>query len=257
MQMEEGSFEEVVYEEEVTTEIVPLEDGGNTQYIYTNDTCASAEGEVASASQEASSHNASSASAGGSSTDTASEAETSINNAESPEILIKNVSHGPIDEIKVASDVITRALSLSDTSSTKRLTFTAPLTVEPTAFNISSQNLPDSITVSVNSTEATVIPTVFQTGADLHSTPVVMGGTFRIVHNNSVISLAWFDSGKLITAISCSDTTSTNDVHGEVVGPTIEVALHTSEVLQPSEPQVQVNKTGTVFMNFLSLPCLS
>ncbi len=175
--MEQGSFEEVVYEEEVTTEIVPLEDGDNTQYIYTSEADCNIEGETMLMSQEAPQHNNSTIS--GSSTDTASENDTSLNNLElisdtdtvSEQTLIKTVSLSPVDDMKIASDAITRALSLSKsaTSPVKKLTFSAPITLGTSTFSLTSGGksniVSDSITVSANSTQFTVVPAVYQTSS--------------------------------------------------------------------------------------------
>lgn len=178
MQMEQGSFEEVVYEEEVTTEIVPLEDGDNAQYIYTSEADCNIEGETMLVSQEeAPQHNNSTIS--GSSTDTASENDTSINHLElmsdtdavSEQTLIKTVSLSPVDDMKIASDAITRALSLSKsaTSPVKKLTFSAPITLGTSTFSLTSGGksniVSDTITVSANSTQFTVVPAVYQTSS--------------------------------------------------------------------------------------------
>lgn len=134
MQMEQGSFDEVVYEEEVTTEIVPLEDAESTQYIYPNETISTEENVVVVTTQEMLSHNASCIS--GSSTDTASENEISVHNIDSPDndstklSTVKKVTLSPMGEAKIATEAISRALSLSKSSAAaKKITFSVPISI--------------------------------------------------------------------------------------------------------------------------------
>ncbi|ODM94746.1 Protein EMSY [Orchesella cincta] len=203
MQMEEGNFEDVVYEEEVTTEVIPLEDGvtgGDEQYIYENNACANADGE--GLNQET--HNASSVS--GSSTDTASENETSIHSFESPDHdgnrlnSIKTVSLSPMGEAKIASEAISRAISLSKSSSpAKRLTFTTPITSGTTTFSIGK-----SITCSMaNESIMSNLPIIYQASTTTMKSPA-------IVIEDSATS---FQLGKSQVPIEMEVTMHNNDVH--------------------------------------------
>ncbi|CAL8089713.1 unnamed protein product [Orchesella dallaii] len=201
MQMEEGNFEDVVYEEEVTTEVIPLEEGVvHEQYIYDNNTCTNSDGEAVI--QE--SHNASSAS--GSSTDTASENEVSIHTFESPEHdnnrlnSIKTVALSPMGEAKIASEAISRAISLSKASPNKRLTFTTPITSGTTTFSIGR-----SITCSMaNESIMSSLPIMYQAStASLKSPAIVIEGD----------SAASFQLGKSQVPIEVEVTMHNNDVH--------------------------------------------
>lgn len=192
LQMEEGNFGEVVYEEEVTTEIVPFDDNDTTQYIFTNDNASANEGGIFLVSQESAIPSNDALSSVSSTTETAAtnpelqnnfEASSDDDSNKSLNAPATKVSISPMREMKLATEAISRALSLSK-STAKRLTFTTPIsfsTAATLASNLaisskSSCDGKDPALLPGNAPQISIVPSsMFQTAPkEINPTAVII-----------------------------------------------------------------------------------
>lgn len=181
--MEEGSFEEVVYEEEVTTEIVPLDEGSSTEYIYTNDTCAS-ESETLLGPQEVSVQTP--ASIISDSTTTVIEHELSSNQdfgtlEDSTSNQIVNLDSISYSSASVSNDAVSIALSLSNITSTPSIVTLAAPTSESTFLDSSHEHAISNAMVTVSkSADFSLAPATFQPSSVEHRSLGTAGGMFGV-----------------------------------------------------------------------------